>query len=202
MAIENNVLGGIALQLGLTQMEDSYGNAYYDGPIDGEIGPKTTTALGRLAKELGLLNLMKEPTHPESTTEIPGNAVLAFFLSQDGEKQVSEHFKVREFACKDGSNPVFIHVRMPDACEHARTINGPFSPSSSYRTPEHNSSVDGATSSQHMLGFAVDIPAKNATPEELYALMEEWLGGKGGLGIYTWGVHVDFREVPARWDYR
>lgn len=186
------------LQLALAGMEEG-GVPLYSGPIDGKIGTMTVAGVSRLCKMLGLDAGLKGPEKLPAPVELPDDAVMAFFLAEDGDKYVREHFQVGEFACHDNSNPVFIHVKIPDACELARTINGAFTPSSAYRTPSHNNSVDGATSSQHMLGYAVDIPAVNATPEELYQLFDA--DHRGGLGIYDWGVHVDFGP-NRRWDSR
>ncbi len=194
VATEGQVM---AAQLILAMTQDADGIPHYTGQIDGKWGPLSESAARRLLESL----VPEKETVSESDhhQDMPDNAVLAFFLSKDGDKYVSEHFQVREFACRDGSDPVFIHAKIPDACELARTINGAFSPSSSYRTPAHNSSVDGATSSQHMLGYAVDIPTEEATPEELYELFDA--EHQGGLGIYSWGIHVDFGP-NRRWDSR
>lgn len=120
------------------------------------------------------------------------NLVMAFSLSRDGEKYLTENFQVKEFACQDGSDPVFIHPCLPQWCQQARTINGPFKPNSAYRTVSHNAKpeVGGAVNSYHIYGLAVDIPAKDATPQKLYDFFEELLGETCELGIYSWGIHV------------
>lgn len=191
------------LQLALAGMEEG-GAPLYSGPIDGEIGTMTVAGVSRLHKLLGLEKPLKGPEKPGA--DLPDNAVLVFSLREDGEKQLSEHFKVREFACNDGSDVVFIHPKMPDMCEELRKLIGSFSPNrnSAYRTVSYNASIDGAAAySKHCWGIAMDVPAQNnVTPEELYAYADALLEGKGGLGIYSWGIHVDFRAVPARFDYR
>ena len=35
-------------------------------------------------------------------------AINAYSLAKDGTKKLSTDFKVREFRCKDGSDPIFI----------------------------------------------------------------------------------------------
>ena len=35
-------------------------------------------------------------------------AIQAYSLSKEGYKQLSPNFRVREFKCKDGSDPIFI----------------------------------------------------------------------------------------------
>ena len=141
---------------------------------------------------------------PGVSTELPDDAVLVFSLAADGGKKLSEHFTVREFACNDGTDPVFIHPILPVWAEAARRINGPFRPNSAYRTVAYNATpqVGGAKLSLHCRGLAMDIPKGDATPEELYALFEDIMGESGGLGIYDWGIHVDPRPVKSRWDER
>lgn len=192
-----NETTAMLLQLALAGMEER-GVPLYSGPIDGKIGTMTVAGVSRLHKMLGLEKPLKGPEMPAA--DLPENAVLVFSLREDGEKQLSEHFKVREFACDDGSDVVLIHQKLPGILEQLREINGAYSPTSSYRTVTHNAAIGGATYSQHCRGFAADIPAVNATPEELYAKAEEIMGGTGGLGIYSWGVHIDSRSVKARWN--
>lgn len=194
-----NEIAVMNLQLALAGMEEG-GVPLYSGPIDGKVGTMTVAGVSRLCKMLGVNAPLKGPEKPAA--DLPENAVLVFSLREDGEKQLSEHFKVREFACDDGSDVVLIHQKLPGILEQLREINGAYSPTSSYRTVTHNAAIGGATYSQHCRGFAADIPAVNATPEELYAKAEEIMGGTGGLGIYDWGIHVDVRAVPARFDYR
>lgn len=191
----------MALQLALGQLKNADGDAYYGGTIDGKAGPLTRAALGRLAQDWGLIPEQAAPAEPAPAEPCNhgDNPVMVFSLAKDGEKYVSEHFKVREFACHDGSDVVLIHRDLPAACEKAREINGAFSPSSAYRHPHYNASIGGAAMSRHMYGDAVDIPAKEATPAELANQMDAYIGDKGGVGIYTWGIHVDMRGEKARW---
>ena len=122
------------------------------------------------------------------------NFVQAYSLSADGELHLTTNFQVKEFACKDGSDPVFIHPNLPRWCQAARDKFGyPFSPTSAYRTATHNKKPDvgGASRSYHIYGMAVDIPAKDGTtPQMLYDFFDDLLGDSGELGIYSWGVHV------------
>lgn len=128
--------------------------------------------------------------------------VQAYSLSADGELHLTTNFKVKEFACKDGSDPIFIHPNLPRWCQAARDKFGyAFSPNSAYRTVSHNAKPDvgGSSRSYHIYGMAVDIPAKgNTTPQMLYDFFDELLGNSGELGIYSWGVHVAVCETKKR----
>lgn len=69
---------------------------------------------------------------------------------------------------------------------------------SGYRCVEHNASVGGVKNSYHVLGEAADVAAPpGISPEELALIAEE--AGADGIGVYTWGVHVDVRGYSARW---
>ena len=155
-----------------------------------------------------------EPDVPDSDTgeAVPeiwvpegcGTYVRVYSLAEDGEKHLTPHFQVQEFACKDGSDPVFIHDTIPAWCELAREINGPFKPNSAYRTVTHNAKpeVGGDARSYHIYGMSVDIPAKKATPGQLYDLFDTYLGDFGELILYDWGVHVAVCPTKKRLDCR
>ena len=72
------------------------------------------------------------------------NAVRAYSLRRDGDKFLTANFRVREFACKDGSDTIFISDRLPWACQYIRTRTGkPLTINSAYRTDSHNKAVGG-----------------------------------------------------------
>jgi uncharacterized protein YcbK (DUF882 family) len=68
---------------------------------------------------------------------------------------------------------------------------------SGYRCPTHNASVGGASKSNHMDGEAADIKIKGITPLEL-AQYAESIGIKG-IGVYSWGIHIDTRTSKYFW---
>ena len=185
----------------LAILTDQEGKPYYEGNLDGIDGPGTQAGTERFLEDYGFR--VEQIQAPQISAELPGNAVLVFSLAEDGDKKLSEHFRVREFACNDGSDVVFIHPILPVWAEELRKINGPFSPKdegSAYRTVSYNATIKGAAPySRHCWGIAMDVPAKNATPEELYAAAEKIMGNTGGLGLYPWGIHGDPRPVKARW---
>lgn len=191
----------LAVQAILALTDDPDGLPYYCGPIDGQIGQQTTEAARRMLERIAPAREREEPADlSEQANSAPDeNLVLVFSLKADGDRQLSAHFKVREFACQDGSDAVFIHPLLPVWAEQFREINGPFSPNSAYRTVSHNKAIGGASYSRHCQGTAMDIPAVNAAPQELYEAAEKILGQSGGLGLYPWGIHVDTRKVKTRW---
>ena len=126
--------------------------------------------------------------------------IKAYSLAKDGNKKLSANFKVREFACTDGSDPVFVDSDLVNVLQKIRTHFGKaVTITSAYRTPGRNKAVGGETYSQHLYGRAADIKVNGATPKQVAAYAETLLPGKGGIGIYNSFVHVDVRSTKARW---
>ena len=129
--------------------------------------------------------------------------VKVYSLSAEGEVKLSDHFKVREFACKDGTDPVFVSESLVGILEAIRLHFGaPVHINSTYRTPQHNAEEGGVKTSQHTYGLAADIRVDGHTPAEVYAVADSMLGEHGGVGIYDTFVHVDVRSKKSRFDYR
>ena len=128
--------------------------------------------------------------------------MTVFSRSKDGSRMLTPNFQVREFACQDGSDPVFIHPLLPLICQAVRNYFGyPFSPTSAYRTVSHNASaaVGGAKGSNHIYGRAVDIPVSgDVTPQQVYDFLDKLMGNWGELGLYSWGVHVGISSTKSR----
>ena len=127
--------------------------------------------------------------------------VNIYSKSKDGNKNLSANFKVKEFACKDGSDPIFISMELVEVLQKIRTHFGkPVTINSAYRTPTHNKKQGGATYSQHLYGTGADIVVSGVQPKEVANYVETLLVGKGGIGIYAGFTHVDVREVKSRWN--
>ena len=130
--------------------------------------------------------------------------IYAYSKTKQGNVQVSRNFKVKEFACKDGSDVVFISPKLVVILQSIRDYyNKPVNINSGYRTPTHNKKVGGVAFSQHTYGMAADIVVKGEKPEDVAAVARKFLGNnKGGVGIYSTFTHVDVRETPTNFDYR
>lgn len=125
-------------------------------------------------------------------------AVITYSLAKDGNKKLSEHFTVKEFACRDGSDVVKIDTKLVELLEKIRAYYGlPVHITSAYRTPTYNKSVGGASASYHIKGMAADIVVKGKTPRDM--LLRAINLGVKGRGVYTWGIHVDTRALPKLW---
>ena len=111
---------------------------------------------------------------------------------------MSEHFKVKEFACKDGSDTILIDQQLIYYCEMIRRHFGkPITINSGYRTPAYNAKVGGAGGSKHKEGKAADIVVSGVSPQKVAQYAEE-IGIKA-LHAYNTFTHIDTRPNYARW---
>lgn len=129
-------------------------------------------------------------------------AVCTYSKKEEGEKNLTKNFKVREFACKDGSDTVLIHSGLPSLLQKIRDHFGkPVIINSAYRTKTHNAKVGGSPNSQHLLGYAADIRINGTKPKAIYDYVCAIMPNTGGVGLYIKDnfVHVDMRKKKSRW---
>ena len=136
--------------------------------------------------------------------------IESYSLAKDGEKKLSANFKVREFACGDGSDAVLIDQELVIVLQCIREHFGkPLHITSGYRTASHNAAVGGSKSSQHLLGRAADFWVEGVDVATVAAYVKALLPTHGGVGRYpkdakhpnrkTGWVHVDTRANKSRW---
>lgn len=120
--------------------------------------------------------------------------------AKDGNKQLSTNFKVREFACKDGSDAILIDDELVKLLQKIRDHFGkPVVINSAYRNASYNAKIGGATKSQHINGTASDIHINGIKPEDIAKYAEHLMPNKGGIGLYVDFTHVDVRANRSRW---
>ena len=103
--------------------------------------------------------------------------------ARDGETLLSRSFRAKEFACKDGTDPLFVDSELVQVLQAIRDHFGaPVVITSGYRTAAHNRAVGGAVYSQHQYGRAADIRVSGVPVEQLAAYAETLLPGTGGMG--------------------
>lgn len=128
--------------------------------------------------------------------------INAYSKAASGGKQLSAHFKVREFACGDGPDAVLVAPRLVMVLETIRAHFGaPVVIQSAYRTPQHNAKVNGAAHSQHCYGMAADISVSGQKPETVATFARSIMPDWGGVGIYAKKgfTHIDVREKRSDW---
>ena len=125
--------------------------------------------------------------------------IKAYSKAKNGNSKVSTNFRVREFACQDGSDPIFIDSELVSVLQKIRNHFGKaVTITSAYRTPKHNKTVGGTTYSQHLYGKAADIKVQGIAPKDV-AKYAETLLDEGGIGIYNTFTHIDVRSTKSRW---
>lgn len=131
-------------------------------------------------------------------------AVKTYSSMRNGNDALSPHFRVREFACKDGSDKVLIESGLIDVLEKVfKHFNcSKINITSGYRTPTHDKKVGGKGRGNHVEGKAADFVAYdksgNKIPSAKIVLYLEDIGVKGigyrcGGGEYATHIDVNYR---------
>lgn len=124
------------------------------------------------------------------------------------DRQLTAHFKLSEFHCRDGTpvpdNTVDGLIALcTKVLEPMRDKFGVCTVSSGFRSKSHNQAVGGAISSYHRYDLrpgkaASDVKFKNGTPASWFAEADRILGNRGGAGRYNTFLHVDNRDGKWR----
>lgn len=181
---------------------------YELGDIDGIDGKKTQAALDRFKSEYGvgeeglpgavgkMIPKLEKPIKNETSTGTFWDEI--------------EFFVRKEFRCtcpRCGGFPVEPDELLVKVVDEIRRRSGvPISivdaGGSGVRCKEHNAEVGGVWNSEHLYGRAADLHSKLA-PSKLKKIaeevMSEMIPGKGGIGLYNWGIHVDVGKY-SRWN--
>lgn len=190
------------VQIGFLPATNAKGNSN----IDGCFGNDSKNATLAYQKAYGLLAdgkigaatrySMKNDVKKDNNTMIK-----EYSKAKDGETNLSANFKVKEFACNDGSDVVFVSPALVDVLQNIRNHFGKsVIINSGYRTVTYNKKVGGATYSQHLYGTAADIRISGVSPKQIAQYAETLLPNTGGIGIYKNFVHVDVRKNRSRWN--
>ena len=143
-------------------------------------------------------------------------AIKQYSLKNDGAKQLSPAFRVREFRCRDGTDTILIDEGLVVVLQCIREHFGkPVTITSGYRTEHYNNvtlpakGIKTSRNSRHLLGRAADIQVQDTDPLAVAAYAESLMPGWGGVGRYpkdaahptrkTGWVHVDTRPNKSRW---
>ena len=160
--------------------------------VDGVAGEETEKAL----KHAVAYGIEKKPDSTDDSTHDNTGALW----------EEIKYFKKSEFACKCGKYcdgyPAEIDMNMVKIADKIREkIGKPITINSGLRCKTHNSNVGGVFNSQHLLGKAADLGCPiGCTPAQMASIAETIMGNTGGIGIYTWGIHIDTRSAKSRWN--
>lgn len=125
--------------------------------------------------------------------------IKCYIMDTDANEKVGQHFKVREFACRDGSQVVFIDDYLISILDILRNQTGkPVHINSGYRTPARNKAVGGSKYSYHMRGMAADIKIDGMTSKEIADKLNKIIPDECGIIVYSTWVHVDTRTKKYR----
>jgi hypothetical protein len=127
-------------------------------------------------------------------------AVKTYSYKKDKDVKLSEHFKVSEIRCKDGTDKILVDLELAVIGEklrshfNAKSVNI----TSGYRSPAHDKKVGGSGSGYHTKGQAWDIyildKNKNRIPAKYICCYLQDLGVKGIGYINSTCVHYDTRS--------
>lgn len=125
--------------------------------------------------------------------------IKSYIVETEGNKELGNHFKVKEFACKDGSPVVFIDDYLVTILDILRNKLGkPVIITSGYRTPEWNAKCGGARYSYHMRGMATDIRVDGMSAKQIANKLNNIVPNECGIIVYKSWVHFDVRTSKYR----
>lgn len=120
--------------------------------------------------------------------------IKSYIMDTDGNEKIGKYYKVKEFACHDGSQVVFVDDYLVLVLDMLRSeLEKPVNITSGYRTPEWNAKCDGAKYSYHTRGMAADIWVGGISAKELAKKLDAIIPNECGIIVYKSWVHVDVR---------
>lgn len=125
--------------------------------------------------------------------------IKSYIMNTDANEKVGQHFNVKEFACKDGTQVVFVDEYLVSILDILRNqIGKPVIVTSGYRTPAQNAKVGGAKYSYHIRGMAADIRVDGMSPKEVGKELDKIAPNSCGIIVYKSWVHFDVRTGKYR----
>lgn len=115
--------------------------------------------------------------------------IRQYSLAREGEQQIAKNFRVREFACKDGSDAILIDDKLLAILQQLRDyFRCPVYVGSGFRTASYNARIGGHPRSLHLTGRAADIDVGSGVKlvDPLLVCMMAQAMGCSGLGCYKY----------------
>lgn len=204
---KGNFVFGVERCIGLWAFQDLLYKKGWQWALVGDGGASTAFKDSRQtikpARTIAIYVIITELDSTESDEprgEKPMVPIYAYSWKKDGEKKLSFNFTVKEFRCKDNTDTIFVAPALVKLLQEAREyFKKPIIINSAYRTEPYNKKIGGAEYSQHKYGTAADVYISGIPVKTIYDWFDKKLGNSGGVGLYKKFVHVDVREVKARW---
>lgn len=120
---------------------------------------------------------------------------------KQGEQHLTDYLQVKEFACHDGSDGIYIDNNLVYIVNEVRKHFGkPIYINSGYRTESYNRYVGGVKNSYHIHGMAADVWLKGVPAQKIYDWLCLVFPNYYGVILYKnqGFVHIDTREKPYR----
>ena len=181
---------------------------YYVGEIDGVYGQMSKTATTAFQKDFGLsaTGICDAQTEKGLKHAVCYGITKKTDTTTDPWKNI-RYFNKAEFKCKCGGRhcdgyPAEVDMTMVRYADEIRhRIGQPLRVNSGLRCSVHNRNEGGVSNSQHLYGTAVDLARPSGvTPAKMAQIAEDVIGNTGGIGIYSWGIHIDSRKTKSRWN--
>lgn len=113
---------------------------------------------------------------------------------------LSKNFSREEFQCGCGCGFDTVDAELLEVVQGVRDhFNKPIIINSACRCSDHNNTVGGSKTSQHLLGRACDIDVLGISPTQVQAYLIAKYPYTFGIGIYDNFTHIDTRQQRARW---
>ena len=132
-------------------------------------------------------------------------------INKGGSRQLAENFNESEFYKINADQPDTwdLPTVLLEALQLIRDYYGiPIKINSTYRGPNYNNQVGGATNSMHLCGQAVDFKFQTSNRERIEMLAHEVLNDNGlgrqlkQMGINGWGFYDGFVHIDNRSSFR
>jgi len=131
--------------------------------------------------------------------------VKTYSKKKHGNKRLSAHFRLYEFACSDGTDTVKVSTTNLKMLEKIRAkFGGSITITSGNRSYAYNKKIGGASNSAHVTGRAVDFvvydkKGKAVSGKKIckYLESQKWKWGIGYMGNAT---HMDTKFTGNRMD--
>lgn len=138
---------------------------------------------------------------------------IIHITAKDFNKQLAKNFIAKEFACKDGTQELFIDTKLVEKLQEIRDYyDTPIKVISGYRTENYNLNCGGAKNSKHLTGEAIDFmflkrPELLSDDDGKIFYTAQDIQNKfkiNGIGIYNERMennflHIDNRDKKLVW---